>query len=88
VPYPEKVKTFEGLRRMDAPQGTQAGVEGVDRDVHDWNPKSSLGKIANFLCYKDFKQGNLTARYPNYCVSKNWQMEWQIKSVPLLFCKC
>ena len=28
---------------QDAPGNAEAGVEGVDRDVHDWNLKSSLG---------------------------------------------
>ena len=31
LPYPGKARVLEGLRRRDAPQGTEAGVEGANR---------------------------------------------------------
>ena len=29
----------------------------------------------------------MTARFPNYCVSRNWQMKWQIESASVPFCE-
>jgi len=49
VPCLEKARAFEGLRRMDAPKGTEAGVEGVNTMFTTGTPNPPWGKSSALL---------------------------------------